>query len=350
MTSDSGLTFTHAVVGDLVAAENALGQTEVIWKTLSERGTAGFHVERWDDASQTYVRVNDSLLPSAPDALGGSEYRLVDPTAMPGADYRYRLIEIETDGKTNRYGPYDVVVRPPGNIAMLAADDVAPGSLLDEFKRAKNRPDSRSRQRRESALSGQRRGLRQSSLALNATSAGAASPAVDRIRINVAETGLYAISASELAPVLGLSEKEVRRLIKRRRLLLTHGGLRVAALYARSGADLRFYGEAIDSIYTVQNVYWLEFGAGLEMERSRAKGARPTEAVQTFTDTVTTEQDKLPALLLGNSPEDDIWYWNYLSAGGSSADYPLGVPGATAIGTVTLRAHLHGSTDLSARR
>ena len=147
--------------------------------------------------------------------------------------------------------------------------------------------------------------------------------------------------------MLGLSEKEVRRLIKRRRLLLTHGGLRVAALYARSGADLRFYGEAIDSIYTVQNVYWLEFGAGLEMERSRAKGARPTEAVQTFTDTVTTEEDNLAALLLGTSPEDDVWYWNYLSAGGSSADYPLGVPGATAIGTVTLRAHLHGSTDLS---
>ena len=114
LTSDSGLTFTRAVVGGPVAAENALGQTEVIWKTLSERGTAGFHVERWDDASQTYVRVNDRLLPSAPDALGGSEYRLVDPTAMPGADYRYRLIEIETDGKTNRYGPYDVVVRPPG--------------------------------------------------------------------------------------------------------------------------------------------------------------------------------------------------------------------------------------------
>ena len=82
------------------------GQTALfIWNTLEERGTIGFFVDRRTGTSGEWQRINNDMLPSLLSPIGG-EYGLVDPQAVSGNTYQYRLIEQEASGTTNTYGPY----------------------------------------------------------------------------------------------------------------------------------------------------------------------------------------------------------------------------------------------------
>jgi hypothetical protein len=93
-SDDSGVIWSEelapAVVGSVVQ-----------WKTLSERGTLGFHVLRQDPESGEYRRVNKQLLPGLLYSRLGATYRLLDPAAQPGEIYRYELIEVEAAGETH---------------------------------------------------------------------------------------------------------------------------------------------------------------------------------------------------------------------------------------------------------
>ena len=75
------------------------------WETLLEQGTMGFYVDRQSTANGDWLRVNEELLPSLLSPLGGN-YILMDPDVVSGGSYRYRLIEQESDGGTNSFGPY----------------------------------------------------------------------------------------------------------------------------------------------------------------------------------------------------------------------------------------------------
>jgi hypothetical protein len=77
------------------------------WDTLEQRGSVGFYVERRDGES-AWGTVNERLLPALVPAPLGGEYLLADPRAHPGVAYQYRLIELEADGNTRHYGPYDL--------------------------------------------------------------------------------------------------------------------------------------------------------------------------------------------------------------------------------------------------
>ncbi|HSO83527.1 hypothetical protein, partial [Thiocapsa sp.] len=82
------------------------------WDTLEQRGTLGFYVER--EAADGWVRINGDLLPAIVAAPMGAEYLLADPGARPGETHRYRLIEMEVQGVTRTYKPYQLQQATPG--------------------------------------------------------------------------------------------------------------------------------------------------------------------------------------------------------------------------------------------
>ena len=63
------------------------------WQTAWESGTVGFHLDRWDEESESWQRLNDAMLPSLITSNNGAVYYFNDETAQ--------LIVSADDG----YGP-----------------------------------------------------------------------------------------------------------------------------------------------------------------------------------------------------------------------------------------------------
>ena len=79
------------------------------WVTEVEMDTAGFDLYRGESPDGPFdVKVNDELIPPAPDPMAGGEYRYVDRTARAGKTYYYQLQEVEIEGAINTYGPIEI--------------------------------------------------------------------------------------------------------------------------------------------------------------------------------------------------------------------------------------------------
>ena len=116
---------TTLVVLSLLTARDENGQVVIRWETSSEENTVGFFVERWDGSA--WVRVNGQIVyASGQDGMGAS-YALVDAGASVDEVYSYRLVEVETGGSEEVYGPYDLstgfAFRQP--VEFLANGDVS---------------------------------------------------------------------------------------------------------------------------------------------------------------------------------------------------------------------------------
>ncbi|MCU0832917.1 MAG: hypothetical protein MUC77_00575 [Chromatiaceae bacterium] len=74
------------------------------WETLEQRGTVGFYAER--RADDAWMPIHAELLPALVAAPMGAQYWMADPGAAPGAEYEYRLIELEARGTAREYGPF----------------------------------------------------------------------------------------------------------------------------------------------------------------------------------------------------------------------------------------------------
>jgi hypothetical protein len=91
-------------------AESRGDDVYVVWATAAEVGTIGFFVERLDPVTGGYVPVHDTIVPGALFSADENQYDVLDPEAVPGGTYTYRLIEIENTGTRNTYGPFTVTV------------------------------------------------------------------------------------------------------------------------------------------------------------------------------------------------------------------------------------------------
>ena len=80
-------------------------QVVIRWQTASEDNTAGFWLEREENGN--WVRVQGGFVYSEGANGSGASYTLVDAGASPGGTYHYRLVEIETDGTVEVYGPFE---------------------------------------------------------------------------------------------------------------------------------------------------------------------------------------------------------------------------------------------------
>ena len=85
-------------------------QVVVRWQTASEEKTVGFWLER--EVTGAWVRVNTELIYGQGSDGGGASYAQLDAEAVPGETYRYRLVELETDGNMQIYGPFERTATP----------------------------------------------------------------------------------------------------------------------------------------------------------------------------------------------------------------------------------------------
>ena len=89
-------------------AADAADGVNVAWETGSEINTFGFSLYRSTTGRrEDAVLVTPELIPSQSVNNGGARYRFDDTTAVatPGVTYTYWLVETETTGKVNEYGP-----------------------------------------------------------------------------------------------------------------------------------------------------------------------------------------------------------------------------------------------------
>lgn len=292
------------------------GHLVLEWETGFEAGTAGFEVYRIAAGGLDPVRVSDGLLAVHTPAPKGSTYRWVDRSAAPPfEDYEYILVEREVWGKQRLYGPYKPVLhgtrrpmeapagstfhRAPKPLDLLPGPSARPARLLP------------------------------------------AESQVDNIRAHLTETGFYRVTASEIASVTGQPVQVVRQVIQNGQILVRHQGEEVARVTQRQGKAVYFFGEAIDSIYTNENVYRLELGSAGTTVTAAAAPAPPT-GPSTFLDSLDVQDNLFSAALIGADPEEDMWYWDVLVNNEKSFDFDPPDPDVDGSGG-TLNVRLHGA-------
>ncbi len=289
---------TSVVDGSLVAA----------WQTSGETGTAGYFLERLDAKSGRWVTVNGKIVPAAVESPAGSTYAVADKKAPVSGPTTYRLREVEMTGGGNLYGPYTVM---PTTLPAKT-----------ELARQLGAGSGFARVSRPAGTAGA-----DAATALRAPVA--ASPA-NSLCIEVTGPGLYTISAAEVASGLGMDVATARSMIAGGKLALTNKGNPVAMMTASEGSALYFYGQALDTLYTSTNVYWLKAGKATKM--ASAKAVAPSGSIRTtFVDKAHFERDLLALVSLFSDPESDFWLWDYVVAGDASygsKSFTITAPGA----------------------
>jgi len=334
---------TQAVVSSFRASPADGGGVLLEWQTASEAGTVGFYVERWDDGSRRWVRVNRELLAGLLHSPQGGTYRFVDDGASPSARQTYRLVEVEAAGRRQTYGPFRVAVdwqRPDPRCGVLPfereAHTAARRALVAESG--------------EEPAMALRKGL------------GRSTDNPDGVHLSIKETGLYSVKAADVANWFGLTAEKAAKMIAEGKLSLTRNDQAVAWYpdfppgardRDKAAQGLFFYGEGPDSLYTDASVYRLQKDkVGLLMAVVPAGTAAPG-AGGNFPDTLHSERDLFAATVIGPDPESDYWFWEFLQGSDPSfghrtftLDSPGVVPGLGGALTVSLQgATASGVTD-----
>ncbi len=320
-----------AEVADLHARATGHGAV-VEWQTASEIGAAGFDLYRLDGAAGTWHKVNRTLVPSLAGAPQGGTYRVIDEAAPSSGDAFYQVIETEALGATRHY-PFHVAIEPAGD--SLAAAALIPGG----YERSA---------RHDTAWAGRLAAAAEGAAAASAARAGATAAATtmpQQLRIAVTQDGLYRLTPAMLAPLIGPAASGNKKPYAK--YTLTNQGQPVAWTLDTDGSVL-FYGQAIHSIFTTQNVYWLRQGNGVTMAATATGGTSASGSPSaSFSTSVNTRQATFAGTVLPLDPESDYWYWTSLIAGdpvAGSASFTVTAPNVNAGGGQTLTVHLMGAT------
>ena len=334
--SDQPAAATAAVISDVFAYEEN-GRSVVEWQTVSEAGTLGFFLERLDEATGEYQRLNRKLLKGLFFAPQGGTYQYIDASVRAGDTVTYRLMEKERKGKHNIYGPYPIVV-----MSSSAEVDARSGiTSRSDMKREQKElfitgydsfarePDASTRKRYQAVKEKWRDRLLKLFEKYNGSPWNQAP--VTETRIALGETGLYAITAADIAAEFNVSEIASRRWIQKNRLSLEHRGKDIAIFATADNSALLFYGQKIDSIYTDTNVYTLsKRWKGKSMAVVSGSGPIPVDTPAFYTELLDVEQDLMPVTTLPVDPDSDYWYWDFIYAtpDGASKLFTLPAPGA----------------------
>jgi len=263
------------------------------WETSSESGTIGFNLYRRDAKRKgAYEQLNADLLPGLLHWPTGGTYRFRDLTAQSKAEYEYRLEELDLRGKSRRYGPWTVTVP----------------DLQDETAQAAGKSSEASTSQASSmqsySVKSSARGGNRASLQTSGGGTGS------RMRIALKDAGVYRVSTSDIATALGVkSEGNVVSRIHRGQVSLTNRGRDVA--WQADGDGLLFYGEALDSIYADENVYWLELTTKAAAQMEERKGKRPKKlgTPGSFSERLDFEEDVTSVTATYFDADADTWVW-----------------------------------------
>ncbi len=270
---------TLALITDLAIIPYGDGMV-LEWSTAAQAGTTAFQVERQHAGGQWNL-VGPSV-PALLSAVHGAHYRVLDRSGSR-TDLRYRILEKENTGATITHGPFDLKVDW----------DRDGGSLQNSFAvmpKALNSDESSSSSFRQP------------------------SSYTERVDLLVGDRGLYRVTAAELAAASGQDLNHVTSLIQSHRISLTNQGESIAWKPGANSLSLDFFAETIDSPYTLNNVYRLQFNApGLWI---KSVGAISSKAASgpSFVDHQRFEVDDQPIFLLPLDPEGDFWAWGFVRA------------------------------------
>ncbi|MCJ7524921.1 MAG: S8 family serine peptidase, partial [Candidatus Aminicenantes bacterium] len=328
---------TWAAVSRFAACASE-SQPTVEWHTASELGTVGFNLWRQDGKTGQYELVNSGLLPALPGSPQGGVYRFADPGAFPGEPMTYRLEEFDALGRTRSYGPFTVTF---GGAAQQEPYD--PGARMGReeptdiygFQRFERPRTTYELERLSARHQEQQR------------SAMLAAQGKDRARVTVKGRGLFYVTAAQVASSLGKSQAAAASFIAGYDLRLTGLGKEIAWLADANGAGIFFYNEGQETVYCDRNVYFLEKGRGRAMDTLSGGSAGLADSGQTFRETLHFESNQYALLGSYMNPLEDIWFWDYIEAGGGAKPFLIEVPGL-ASGKATLKASLQGATDTAA--
>jgi hypothetical protein len=368
---------TRAIIGDFRAVFD--GQAIVEWETLSERGTIGFNLYRKDEASGKFTKLNTELLIGLLHSPSGGTYRFADPGAEKGKTYTYQLEELDSFGRLTSFDPVSLKVEDtPADFALIALEN-------GYGKKAREMSDYEKARIEARALVSEGRSSRTAQSEV--------------IKVAIRQDGLYTLDAQKIADIMGSTAEEVAGWIAAYGLKLSSGGQEVPYMQWNNNQAILFYGKAIDSLYTLDNIYLVERGSGITLETSALGDVNgyngttiadaivslmvssalpvdhirqnyatsgvdvngnnqvdPAEAVfalikeaglydgtgntgtvpETFTSTVHAEQDKIELPHLYQDPEADYWMWDYSVPSVHSITQTIRTPGKASAG----KAHL----------
>ncbi len=380
--ADSGASFVPTLVSlSDFSAYNSNGRFVIQWSTSSETDTAGFYLFRLDEKTGRYRQINSRLLPALLTSQQGGTYSLIDNGASLDNVNTYLLMEIEGKGRKNTYGPFAVTAGAgnavenqysfnPQAAAFLIKSDGAAGPEAKKVTRyvdsegtlvisnSNSKPSRSADSTVVDEVSDYTRMAKVMSVvkktALDVRAEAKAKAGFLKrlksgtmVKIPVSKDGLYYTGSAEIASLLGLTDTNVKQLIKSGKLALSNQGNTIAYIPADGMEGLFFYGQGIDSMYTKENIYWLYKGKGLQMNSLEGNGPAPA-GYSMFTETVHAEQDTIDAPVLANGPESDYWFWDYVIGGDPSLGRKLfelqafGV--ADSSSEAVLAVNLHGVT------
>ena len=275
--------FTHAMLASFGAFSDQ-GHSIVRWVTASEAGTVGFYLYR--EVGGEWEAVHEGLLPGLLDAPQGGVYDFRDVGANPNEDEQYLLVEVDVRGAQSEHGPFVVNFE---STQQTVLDD---GALFG-------------REAHELAPIG-------TTLKASNTEKQSAGDTV-AVYLGVEETGLYSVSAAEVAARFGITEASVLDRIQTGELLLTEEGESIAWKPSADGSALEFYGVERRSLFTTERTYRLSLDTGSTMgERSAAPGTLTGDL--TFESSLHLEEDQIPAVIIAQDPDADYWFWQLISA------------------------------------
>lgn len=312
------------------------GRVIVHWQTASELGTAGFYLLRQDSPDGEYKKINGGLLEGLLNAPQGGIYRYVDRTAYYGGTYTYKLVEIEVNGIERIHGPFTVTVGTP-ELEDLNEILLPVQGHYDKMPH----PLSPARHHR---LQTRQANLWNASI-LKQSRVG------DEAKISVQQKGLYYLDAATIANMLGMPPAQVEQRIRNYNFKFSNRGQDVAYVAAAGHTGIYFFGDSIDSVYTNQNIYWLD-----KKDKGSAmvsvNGGLPAAAVEieTFSDILHIEEDRYALTALFDDPETDYWLWDFINAGQGAKAFNFYANGVADSGTASLTVYLKGATNTAASR
>jgi len=334
LAATEAATATAAVIGTVAAYEEN-GQVVVEWTTATEAGSVQFEVLREGPRGlERFQPPGPALL----DAPAGGIYRVLDPQGDADNPATYWLRETDLRGQQHLYGPFQPTVdrdRQHGAEHEPLTNDFAAWSYLPTPTAAPPALDT--------AVDAARVGI------LDLGPAGRRTGVA--LALGLETSGVYFVSALEIAQQLGRPLGQVRGWLRAGQFFLERNGLPVAWAEARGASGqigLLFYGEAVESLYSRETVYRLEGGRrGLRMASVEGGSGGAATGTESFAAVRDVEEDAIAATVLGLDPESDYWFWHFLRAGDpatESVTLPIDLEAATGA-TGRLSVRLHGATD-----
>jgi uncharacterized repeat protein (TIGR01451 family) len=278
------------------------GQVVVEWETASENGTLGFYLKRKNKNGKKFKRVNKKLLPGLMISPKGGTYRYVDVNARPGETYTYQLVEVEVRGKKQKYGPFTITVGQEG--IDFSSNTFLSGSTESGYSKSMRKRSSKEKAR-ENAVKFSRKKAKRLKKNKRGTKA----------KISISEENLYYLKADSIAEILEIPLAKVRKKIKTNRFNISHKGEKVSWLPGEGNGGLIFYGKSIDSIYTGENIYWVEAKKGRKISKNKGDGPEPLLSENTFIETIHVEENYWLAESIFDDSWDDYYLWDYVDAG-----------------------------------